>query len=126
MPHDLDLLQFADHSRHGHVVLFMMHLQHLFLEQEVHPVSDDQRYKLDEDLCMQRLIGLAAHGSVTEEGCIFPEQFLGCIPALIEIEGILCSHLPVGDDDKVPAEGNLLIDDLISFPAIYELFVSDE
>ena len=59
-------------------------------------------------------------------GFIFPEQFLGCIPALIEIEGILCSHLPGGDDDKVPAEGNLLIDDLISFPAIHELFVSDE
>lgn len=42
------------------------------------------------------------------------------------IEGILYSHLPGGDDDKVPAEGNLLIDDLISFPAIHELFVSDE
>lgn len=41
---------------------------------------------LDENLCMQRLIGLAAHGSVTEEGFIFLEEFFGCIPALIEIE----------------------------------------
>lgn len=82
--HDLDLLEFADRGRHGHVVLFMMCLQHLFLEQEVHPVSDDQCYKLDENLCMQRLIGLAAHGSVTEEGFIFPEQLLGCIQALLE------------------------------------------
>lgn len=56
--HDLDLLEFADRSKHGHVVLFMMRLQHLFLEQEVHPVSDDQCYKLNEDLCMQRLIVL--------------------------------------------------------------------
>ena len=76
--HYLNLLEFADRGRHGHVVLFMMRLQHLFLEQEMHPVSDDhdQCYKLDEDLFMQRLIGLAAHGSVTEEGFIFPEQFL--------------------------------------------------
>ena len=72
---------------------------------------------------MQRLIALATHGSVTEEGFIFPEQFLGCIPALIEIEGIRCSHLLGCDDDEVPAKGNFLIDDLISFPAIHELFV---
>ena len=82
--HALDPLEFADRGRHGHVVLFMMCLQHLFLEQEVHPVSDDQCYKLDENLSMQRLIGLAAHGSVTEEGFIFPEQLLGCIQALLE------------------------------------------
>ena len=77
-----------DRGRHGHVVLFVMCFQHLFLEQEVHPVSDNQCYKLDEDLCMQRLIGLAAYSSVTEEGFIFPEEFFGCIPALIEIECI--------------------------------------
>ena len=35
-----------DRGRHGHVVLFVMCFQHLFLEQEVHPVSDDQCYKL--------------------------------------------------------------------------------
>ena len=123
VPHDFDLFKFADRGRHGHVVLFVMCFQHLFLEQEVHPVSDDQCCKLDEDLCMQRLIGLAVHGSVTEEGLIFPEQFLGCIPALIEIKGIRCSHLLGCDDDEVPAEGYLLIDDLITFPTIHELFV---
>ena len=38
--------KFVDRGRHGHVVLFVMCFQHLFLEQEVHPVSDDQCYKL--------------------------------------------------------------------------------
>ena len=38
--------KFVDRGRHGRVVLFVMCFQHLFLEQEVHPVSDDQCYKL--------------------------------------------------------------------------------
>lgn len=74
----------------------------------MHPISDDPCYKLNEDLCMQCLIGLAVHGSVTKEGFIFPEQLLGC------------------DDDEVPTEGNLLIDDLISFPAIHKSIFSSK
>ena len=52
--------KFVDRGRHGHVVLFVMCFQHLFLEQEVHPVSDDQCYKLDEDLCTDSLYAARA------------------------------------------------------------------
>ena len=61
----------------------MMGFQHLFPEQEVDPVPNNQCYKLYEDLCVQCLIALATHCPVSKEGFVLPEQFFGCIPAFI-------------------------------------------
>jgi len=69
-----------------------MGFQHLFLEQEVDSVPDNQCYKPYEDLCVQCLIALATHCPVSKEGFIFPEQFFGCIPAFIKVKGIRCAH----------------------------------
>lgn len=100
-----------------------MEFQHLFLEQEVDSVPDNQCYKLYEDLCVQCLIALATHCPVSKEGFIFPEQFFGCIPAFIKIKGIRCIHLLRCDNNKVTTQGYLFINDLVAFPTIHELFI---
>ena len=43
-----------------------MNFQHLFLEQEVDSVPDNQCYKLNENFCVQCLITLATHSPVSK------------------------------------------------------------
>lgn len=116
-------LKFADSRRYCHIVLFLTSFQHLFLEQESNPVPDNQCYKRNEYLCVQRLIGLTTHSPVFKEGFIFPEQFFGCITVLIKVKGIRSIHLPGCDNNKITPQSYLFIKEPVTFPTIHKIFV---
>lgn len=89
----LDLFQFLDRSRNGHVV-WSCHIPfQLILEAAVQPVSDNEGNEFDEDLTGSRLVRMNSETPVAKIGFVSPEQLFLLIPALVEIHCFGCTHL---------------------------------
>ena len=106
----LDLLQFFDRGRDGHVVRPCHILFHRILELAVDFVADDEGDELDEDLSRNRLIRTDPEAPVAQIGLVPSEQLFALVPALVEVQSLLCAYLRRSDDDEVPAQAELTLD----------------